>query len=113
MRPRRRQVRVELARQDGAAVVRVTDSGPGPSPQVRQRLFEPFASDKGEGVGLGLFVARQVAAAHGGTIRWERQADATSFIVQLPVERNLFRSSGLKTVPPESEPKHGPPADRG
>ena len=45
----------------------VRDSGPGLPPHVRERLFSPFVSG-GSGAGLGLAIARQIVAAHGGKI---------------------------------------------
>ncbi len=67
------------------AFVEVRDSGPGPTPEVAGRLFEPFVTGKREGVGLGLAVARQVAEAHGGAIRWSRDAGTTCFRIEIPV----------------------------
>jgi signal transduction histidine kinase len=69
---------------EGRAVVEVLDSGPGPAPEVAARLFEPFVTGKREGVGLGLAVARQVAEAHGGGIRWHRADGRTCFEILLP-----------------------------
>jgi signal transduction histidine kinase len=66
------------------AFVEVRDSGPGPSPEVAARLFEPFVTGKRDGVGLGLAVARQVVEAHGGTIRWTRIDNCTCFRIELP-----------------------------
>lgn len=63
----------------------VSDTGPGPSGAVAARLFEPFVTGKPDGTGLGLFVARQIAEGHGGTIRWQRLADRTRFTVELTV----------------------------
>jgi len=80
------EVVVELDERDGArAVLRVKDSGPGPHEAVRDKLFEPFVTDKPDGTGLGLYLARQVAEAHDGTIRWERRDDMTCFTVELPL----------------------------
>jgi signal transduction histidine kinase len=62
----------------------VRDSGPGPSPEVSARLFEPFVTGKPEGTGLGLFVARQIAEDHGGSIGWQRCEGMTEFRVELP-----------------------------
>ena len=72
------------ASSDTCAFVEIRDSGPGPAPEVAVRLFEPFVTGKREGVGLGLAVARQVAEAHGGSIRWMREADSTCFRIELP-----------------------------
>ncbi len=67
------------------AFAEIRDSGPGPKPDIAGRLFEPFVTGKREGVGLGLAVARQVAEAHGGSIQWTREKDATCFRIELSV----------------------------
>jgi signal transduction histidine kinase len=82
-------VRVTLAARPPVAVLEVRDSGPGPVPQVAERLFEPFVTGKTEGVGLGLAVARQVAEAHGGNISWDRRDGWTCFRIELPLAREL------------------------
>jgi signal transduction histidine kinase len=64
--------------------IAVGDPGPGPAPAIQDRLFEPFATDKPGGTGLGLVVSRQIAEDHGGTIRWQRRDERTWFIVELP-----------------------------
>ena len=67
----RGRVRLELRSSGSQATVRIYDSGPGPPPQIADRLFEPFATGKPEGIGLGLTVARQIADAHGGRLTFE------------------------------------------
>jgi nitrogen-specific signal transduction histidine kinase len=62
----------------------VSDSGPGPAGNVRDQLFEPFVSEKPDGVGLGLSVAREVVEQHAGRIHWRRVGGMTQFTVELP-----------------------------
>jgi signal transduction histidine kinase len=71
-----RQVRVEAAGCDeGWINVSVIDSGPGISPVMQGRLFEPFATNKPSGIGLGLSVSRSLVEAHGGRL-WAESVPA-------------------------------------
>jgi signal transduction histidine kinase len=80
-----RQVQLSLQQTAASAVrITVTDSGAGPSPAVRDRLFEKFATDKLHGTGLGLSVSRDIVQQHDGTLTWKRDGDRTVFTVQLP-----------------------------
>jgi signal transduction histidine kinase len=63
----------------------VADSGPGPSEDVGSTLFEPLVTDKPDGSGLGLTVAREIAEQHNATIRWERRNAMTCFVVEFPM----------------------------
>lgn len=78
-------VRVELTDATPNRVrLRVLDSGPGPADSIAERLFEPFVTDKPEGTGLGLAVAKQIAESHGGSFRWFRDGETTCFEIELP-----------------------------
>ena len=60
---------LECRRHPERVELRVTDDGPGVPASVADRLFQPFASSRAQGFGLGLFSAKRIAEAHGGTIK--------------------------------------------
>jgi signal transduction histidine kinase len=66
------------------AVVAVSDSGPGPQPEIADRLFDSFVTTKPEGIGLGLTVAQRVVQEHGGSLTWCRRDGRTRFEIRLP-----------------------------
>ena len=72
------QIQMELP--EGWVVLRVSDNGPGIDPSIADRMFEPFATTRSrdESSGLGLFVARQIAEQHGGTLTLEAAAAGAS-----------------------------------
>lgn len=70
-------------------VIEVGDTGPGMSPQVAARAFEPFytTKDVGQGTGLGLDIARRIVTErHGGTITIDSRPGNTVLRVRLPVQ---------------------------
>jgi signal transduction histidine kinase len=62
------RVSLALSAENGTVSVVVADSGPGVSPEERERIFRPFWSRDGAGTGLGLSIARELAVALGGRI---------------------------------------------
>ncbi len=73
--------------EDGARVgIRVRDTGRGIPPEVREQLFQPFVTTRAphEGAGLGLWVARTIAVAHGGTLEVEEATEGASLVMWLP-----------------------------
>ena len=66
----------------------VSNGGPAISGELLPHLFQPFfrarPKVRGEGLGLGLFIARAVAEAHGGTLMVDSMADLTTFRFRMP-----------------------------
>jgi len=72
----------------GHARIIVSDTGPGISPEDKERLFLPYFSTKAAGMGLGLPIVHEIVTEHGGTIRVEDNAPRGSrFILEVPVSR--------------------------
>jgi signal transduction histidine kinase len=84
--PRGSTVKVDVENGGERADVRVADRGSGVPNDRRGELFEPFFTTKPEGVGLGLALSRAIASAHGGTLGYRREADATIFELSLPMK---------------------------
>lgn len=69
------------------ALVHVIDTGPGITPEVRQRLFTPYFTTKSGGTGLGLATARRIVEAHAGRIDLHTTpGQGSDFLVLLPLD---------------------------
>jgi signal transduction histidine kinase len=82
------EVRVSVERPDADHVaVVVRDDGPGVAPELRERLFEPYATNKAQGTGLGLAIAQRIAMEHQGELSYRPSpAGGAEFHLVLPVE---------------------------
>jgi signal transduction histidine kinase len=81
-------VRIRLTGDDERVVAEVQNEGTIPD-ELAPRIFEPFQSGReyqrrGHGVGLGLFIARAIARAHGGSLEFNTEAGTTTFRLVLP-----------------------------
>jgi signal transduction histidine kinase len=88
-RPRR--IRLETRLQNGTAILRVCDSGPGVPPHLVNYLFTPFFTTKapGEGTGLGLSLSYGLVKAHGGVLAYEAPPEGgAEFRITLPAYRS-------------------------
>jgi signal transduction histidine kinase len=78
-----------VARRDGDLfVLSVTNTGEPIPKEILQRLFHPFSRGAGakhqEGLGLGLYIAYQIAAAHNGTLSVDSTPAGTTFTLSMP-----------------------------
>jgi signal transduction histidine kinase len=83
----RRTVRVAVTPKQNEALVSIQDSGPGIQSVDQQRLFTPyFTTKQGKGMGVGLWLAREIVRSHGGSVSCESDIDqGTVFTVRLPL----------------------------
>ena len=74
--------------QDDAFVLSVANGGAPIPPALLDRMFQPFAQgdgDTSQGLGLGLYIAAEIARAHGGTLRATSTPERTCFTFQMPL----------------------------
>ncbi len=82
------RVRVSLAADEAGATITVFNDGPPIPREAQAIIFEPYRRagerDSGSGLGLGLFIVREIARAHGGDVALTTADGGTSFSVRLP-----------------------------
>ena len=72
--------------------IRIRDTGMGMDPEVSRKIFDPFftTKDEGKGSGLGLFVAKEIAEEHEGSISVKSvEGEGTTFIIKLPLKEAI------------------------
>ena len=80
-------VRTRSLAPHAAVELSVSDTGPGISPENKERLFLPFFSTKSDGMGLGLAIVSRIVAEHHGRVRVEdNQPAGARFVIELPTE---------------------------
>jgi signal transduction histidine kinase len=83
------KVEVQTRSAAGSVTLRVSDTGSGIAPELRDKIFNPFFTTKppGQGTGLGLALCHGIVVAHGGQIHVESEPGrGTAMSVVLPVE---------------------------
>lgn len=74
-----------------AAVIRVSDSGPGISGVTKEKLFQPFYTTKEDGTGLGLSIAGRIIEEHRGRLEvYSKEGEGATFTITLPMEESDF-----------------------
>lgn len=80
---------------------RLTDDGPGISPENMRKLFTPFFTTKGvgKGTGLGLSICHRIITEHGGKIYAESEpGKGATFIVELPIKQAETNQEGASKI---------------
>jgi signal transduction histidine kinase len=83
-------ITVTVTRQDGCAEITVHDAGPGVPEDRRDELFTKFGrlGQAGHGMGLGLYISRAIARAHGGELAL-RDGPGATFALTLPLHAQV------------------------
>jgi len=83
------KLRLRTWRDDNFAYAKISDSGPGITPEHLKHLFEPFFTTKpiGQGLGLGLHISYDILRAHGGTLEASSEpGKGAEFIIKMPLD---------------------------
>ncbi len=81
------KVTLEILEENGWAIVKIVDSGPGIPDEIKEKIFTPFFTTKsrGEGTGMGLQISKKIVEKHNGTLDFLSSPGRTEFIVRLPI----------------------------
>jgi len=81
---RPRELLIKSAKHSDGALIQVQDSGTGIDPGQADRIFEPFFTDKPEGIGMGLSISRSIIESHGGRLWAVAGSNGALFEFTLP-----------------------------
>jgi len=80
------ELRLEATANEDTAEIRVSDTGPGIPPEVRDKIFRLYFTTKKEGSGIGLAMAFRIVQLHDGTIDFTSEpGKGTTFSIRLPI----------------------------
>lgn len=76
---------ITTARQDGMVEICIADTGPGISEDMKARLFQPFATTKEDGMGIGLSISKSIIDSYGGELfATDNSPSGAVFTVRIP-----------------------------
>jgi len=88
---------ISLYQEANQLFIEVADKGPGIPLEEQQYIFDRFyrgnKSRKGEGIGIGLTIVKEIVSIHGGAIHLSSEHNKTSFKIQLPIHDHILQSS--------------------
>ena len=82
-----RDIIIETSHDSGSnfVIIGVADTGPGITPEAREKIFSPFYTTKKNGMGMGLSIIKTIVEMHGGDVFLENKVKGSQFYVKLPV----------------------------
>lgn len=90
-----KNLHIATLRRGDAIEIRIADTGTGVSEEMKKRLFEPFATTKDDGMGIGLSISKSIVEAHQGEIfALDNHPAGTVFVVRIPAWKEDARHGG-------------------
>lgn len=79
-------IKVDISRSESGVEMRISDDGPGISPDIMPKIFDPFfTSGKSKGSGLGLSISKKIVEDHGGSLTVQSKlGEGCTFTISLP-----------------------------
>lgn len=89
-----KRIQISVEGQEHEITLTVTDSGTGITPEIQDKIMQPFFTTKevGKGMGLGLGIAKGIVEGHLGHLTFKSRAANTSFVIRLPKYREESRA---------------------
>jgi nitrogen fixation/metabolism regulation signal transduction histidine kinase len=100
------RIRIRVVARGDRAVVEVADNGPGVAEADRQRIFDPYVTQREGGTGLGLAIVRKIVIDHGGDVSVSNTPGGGAlFTVELPLhgDGNRATAAAGKASPRQRE----------
>jgi signal transduction histidine kinase len=97
------RIALRVRREGALAIIEVEDNGPGVPDELREKIFQPFFSTKGDlGNGLGLWISSEIVRVHGGSFSVQKGSwGGALFRVALPINARTT----LETEQPSQSPQ--------
>jgi C4-dicarboxylate-specific signal transduction histidine kinase len=91
-------VRVEVLERENDVVISVTDSGPGITPEIAEKMMQPFFTTKavGKGIGLGLSISEGILRSHSGELLLDSSSENTRFCMRLPKTQKAEKDANAR-----------------
>ncbi|MCS6903856.1 MAG: ATP-binding protein [Bacteroidia bacterium] len=92
---------IKVRAEDRQAIIIVEDNGPGIAPNLQDKIFQPFVTNKseGQGIGMGLYITQKIIETLDGTISFESREGKTSFTIVLPLAPTTYPSETKLEIP--------------